>query len=119
MVAPQLSEVWMTGEDGEKIIVSESDEMEKHILNRNRSQLLQAANTPFADGEWGEMIKWDGTGDMADRIVQGQPLHETAHKSQLIQTYIEGMAASDPSILNTVDTNITFDQYTDFWKGKR
>ena len=56
---------------------------------------------------------------MADRTVDGKPLPEIAHKSDVIQKYIEGMAVSDPSIIASVDTEITLEQYKAFWKSKR
>ena len=119
MTSPQLTEVWVDDGEGGKTIISNSNEIEEHLLHRNWQQLRQAASTPFADGEWGEDIKWDGTGDMADRIVDGKPLPEIAHKSDVIQKYIEGMAVSDPSIIASVDTEITLEQYKAFWKAKR
>ena len=56
---------------------------------------------------------------MANRIVEGKTLHEIQHKNTVIQKYIEGMAMSDPAIKDTVDANITIDQYKQFWISKR
>ena len=117
--SPQLSEVWINTVDGNKEILSNSEDIESHLLERNWSQLRQAANTPFADGEWGDTIRWDGTGDMANRMVEGEILLEIQHKKKIIQQYIEGMAVSDRSILDTLDTKISLKQYREFWKKKR
>ena len=119
VMSPPLSEVWTRDEDNQKVIISSNTEVEEHLLHRNWSQLRQAANTPFADGELGEHIGWDGTGDMANRIVEGKPLPEIEHKHSVIKTYIEGMAMADPSIKDTVNTNISFEQYKQFWIKKR
>ena len=117
--SPALSEVWYNNEEGEKIVISESEEVENHLLERNWTQLRQAANTPFADGEWGDSIRWDGTGDMATRMVEGKPLPEIQHENDTVQRYIEGMSVSNQNILNSVNTNITLKQYKDFWRAKR
>ena len=74
MRTPQLSEIWTTDEVQEKHIITGSREVEEHLLQRNWSQLRQAANTPFAEGEFADDIRWDGTGDMADRMVEGMSL---------------------------------------------
>ena len=117
--SPALSEVWTLDENEQKKIISGSSEVEEHLLHRNWSQLRQAANTPFADGELGEYIGWDGTGDMANRIVEGKPLPEIAHKHPVIQKYIEGMAMKAPNIKDTSDINITIEKYRRFWIKKR
>ena len=71
---PQLSEIWTKEEnDDNKVIISDSDKVEEHLLERNCRHLRQAANTPFADGDFGDLIHWDGTGDMLNRILEGKP----------------------------------------------
>ena len=117
--SPPLSEVWSMDKDDQKTIITGSQEVEDHLLQRNWSQLRQAANTPFADGECGQYIGWDGTGDMANRILEGSPLPELVNQHTVIQKYIEGMAMSDPGIKNKVNVNITIEQYKSFWKTKR
>ena len=58
---PQLSEVWIKNSEGKKIILTESEDVENHLLHRNRNQLRQASGTLFADGPLGDMIQWDGS----------------------------------------------------------
>jgi len=117
--SPQMSEVWIKTDGGDKLIIEKSHEVEDHLLERNCTQLRQAANTPFADGEFSGNIGWDGTGDMANRMVEGLPIPEMQHKHEVIQKYIEGMAMSDPSIKDTVDCDITIEEYKKFWISKR
>lgn len=117
--SPQLSEVWTQDDNGEKVILNESAEVEEHLLSRNWKHLRQASNTPFADGEFGALIQWDGTGEFANKIVDGTPLHEVQHKNEVTQRYIQGMAVSDRSIIDTVNTEISLEEYRDFWKQKR
>ena len=119
MRSPQLSEIWVKDDAQEKRIISGSREVEEHLLQRNWSQLRQAADTPFAEGEFADDIRWDGTGDLADRIVEGMALPEIQHKHEVVQKYIEGMARSDPTIKNTVDVDITIEDYKRFWISKR
>ena len=50
--SPQMSEVWLPNEGDEgKVVLSDSKEVEEHLLSRNWKQLRHAANTPFAEGE--------------------------------------------------------------------
>ena len=60
--APQMAEVWIPNGDNEKTILSESKEVEEHLLLRNWTQLRQAASTPFAGGDLGDLLHYDGTG---------------------------------------------------------
>ena len=117
--SPQLSEIWIQDETGGEIVLSESREVEEHLLSRNWKHLRQAARTPFAEGEFGELINWDGTGEFANRMVEGKPLDEIHHKNETMQKYIEGMAASKNGIIDSVNVDITLDEYRQFWKKKR
>ena len=116
---PQISEVWMTGEDGNKIVISEHDEVESHLLQRNWTQLRQASNTPFADGELGDLLHYDGTGEIAEQILHGEHFPALDKLSDTVKNYIKGMAMRSPTDMDTVDVNITEKQYWEFWKNKR
>ena len=116
---PQLSEVWVPDGDNKKIVISEDKEVETHLLQRNWSQLRQASNTPFVDGRLGGLINKDGTGDLADRIVDGDIIPEINGMKETVQHYIAGMKAVDDSILNTVKVEITMKEYRKFWANKR
>ena len=37
----------------------------------------------------------------------------------MVQKYVEGMAVNDPSILGSVNVDITIEEYSNFWKHKR
>ena len=118
-IPPQLSEVWKVGDDGEKIVISDHQEVEDHLLSRNWTQLRQAANTPFADRELGDLLNFDGTGHISDDILMGRRFQEMNNLPDTAQEYIKGMAVRNVDDLNTVDTNISEMQYRDFWKRKR
>ena len=116
---PQLSEVWIKDAEGKKIVLTESEDVEYHLLERNRNHLRQASDTPFADGPLGAMIQWDGSGELADRLVNGDPLPDMAHLDSTIQAYMEGMAASRLDIINSIQISLSLDKYRDFWQKKR
>ena len=99
--------------------MSDAKEVEQHLLQRNWDQLRQAANTPFADGHLGDLLHYDGSGEIATKIIRGHDVQEVNGMGEIVQKYIKGMAVRDTSILNTVDVNITLDQYRGFWKNKR
>ena len=74
--SPQMSEVWTKNDQGEKVIISDCNEVEHHLLKRNKTQLRKAAPTPFADGPMSTLLGPDGSGEIADRIVNGEPILE-------------------------------------------
>ena len=117
--SPQMSEVWLQGENGDKVVLSEANEVEDHLLTRNWKHLRQAKATPFADGTMGDLLNFDGTGEVADKIVNGEDFPELESMSNVVQKYIKGMSVSDPSITDSVDVNITLEEYQHFWKHKR
>jgi len=53
----QLDEVWIKSSEGETRVISDNDELNEHLLRRNKDQLRQAANTPFGDGPLGKILK--------------------------------------------------------------
>jgi len=113
---PSLSEVWIKNGDGEKTILTESKDVESHLLQRNKDHLQQASNTLFADGPLGEMIQWDGSGELADRLVNGDPLPDMRHLDSTIQSFLEGMAASKLEMIDSVKISLTTKEYREFWK---
>ena len=117
--SPQMSEVWLQGGNGDKVVLSEANEVEDHLLTRNWKHLRQAKATPFADGTMGDLLNFDGTGEVADKIVNGEDFPELESMSNVVQKYIKGMSVSDPSITDSVDVNITLEEYQHFWKHKR
>ena len=104
---PQLSEVWIKDAEGKKIVLTESEDVKYHLLERNRNHLRQASDTPFADGPLGAMIQWDGSGELADRLVNGDPLPDMAHLDSTIQAYMEGMAASRLDIIDSIKISLS------------
>ena len=89
------------------------------MLESNCRQHRQAANTPFADGDFGDLIHWEGTGDMLNGILEGKPLPELELEEDIVKEYIKGMAVSNSAILNSVDTYIDIDTYRNFRINKR
>ena len=116
---PQLSEVWLQDDNRGKIILNNEAEVEEHLLQRNWRCLRQAANTPFADGVLGDLLHYDGSGELADKIIKGIEDPRIQGMEPTIRRYIKGMKVQDTDILNTVETNITHEEYREFWSKKR
>ena len=114
-----MSEVWIKNGQGEKVIISDSTALEQHLLSRNRQQLRKAAPTPFADGPIGRLLQPDGSGEIADRIVNGEPILEIQHLDKVAKSYIKGMTSSNLSMLDSINMEMNMDDYRSFWKKKR
>lgn len=116
---PQLDEVWTGDTEQNKVTLREEQQVENHLLHRNKCQLRQASATPFVDGYLGDLIDVDGSGEFADKIVSGGTMLEIEGMEPTVRRYIAGMAARDNSIPNSVQTDIILAEYRHFWKNKR
>ena len=114
----QMIEVWLQAGD-EKIVFDTSDEVEAHILQRNKSHLQQAYDTPFAGGAMAEYLDKHGDSDFANRVLEGEFLHEVQDGDPVMKAYLETLQYPRANSENSVDTNITLQQYKEFWKNKR
>ena len=81
--------------------------------------MRQASETPFADGPLGAMIGWDGSGELASRLLNGDPLPDLCHLDKTIKAYLEGMTVKDSTILDSINVDLTMEQYRKFWKEKK
>ena len=95
------------------IEITDSETMNKLILERNKNHLKQAKDTPFANTILGKKLGWDGNGVMGDEILDGQwtnnyELHEVSVE------YIKGLQQKDTSVLNKVRGSITIEEYKKF-----
>ena len=117
--SPQMSEVWTKNEQGEKLIISDSNALEQHLLARNRNQLRKAAPTPFVDGPMGKLLCPGESGEIADRIVNGEPILEIQHLDKVAKAYIKGMASSNLSMLGSINMEMNMEDYRSFWNKKR
>ena len=106
-------------EKGEKIILTECEEVELHLLQRNKKHLRQASDTPIADGALGEMIDWDGTRELPDRLLKGEPTPDLAHLDSTIKAYMEVMAANKLDTIDSIKTKLSIEQYRNFWNKKK
>ena len=99
------------------IEITDSETMNKLILERNKNHLKQAKDTPFANTILGKKLGWDGNGVMGDEILDGQwtnnyELHEVSVE------YIKGLQQKDTSVLNKVRGSITIEEHKKFWRKK-
>ena len=99
--------------------MTECKEIEDHLLQINRQHLRQAADTPFAEGISDEMIDWDGSGELVDRLVKGEPLPDMAHLSETCIAYMKGMLANKIDTIDAMDMDLILEKYRHLWKCKR
>ena len=111
----QMIEVWLQSGE-EKIVFDTSDEVEAHILQRNKAHLQQAYDTPFAGGAMGEYLDKHGDSDFANRVLEGEFLHEVQDGDPVMRAYLETLQFPRANSENSVETNITIQEYKKFWK---
>ncbi len=99
-------------------VYTKKEEIHDCLLRRNKDHLSQASGTPFAKGRLKHDLKWDGTGRLADDILQGNILNKQRYNASL-QLYLECLQVQDFSNLNIVQPHLTLEEYKLFWKKKR
>ena len=118
--SPQLREVWIQDENGEKSkVYDDSESVETHLLQRNFEHLQQAKETPFAAGSKAQYLGENGHSDFTERVLNNEYLPELDDVDPVVKKYIEGLAYSRMDIPDSVDTNLTIEQYKKFWKKKK
>ena len=123
----QLSKVWVAkNRKGEyvkdmenKLEFSTEDEVHTVLLRRNSQHLGQAAQTPFASGEWNSRLKWDGTGTMGIDILNGTILNQEKF-GRTVQLYFESLTKTRFSGgLKLTKPHLSLEEYKRFWRKKR
>jgi len=109
----QMIEVWLQSGD-EKIVFDTSDEVEANIRQRNKTHLQQAYDTPFAGGVMAEYLDKHGDSDFANRVLEGEFLHEVQDGDPVMRAYLETLQFPRANSENSVDTNITIKEYKEF-----
>ena len=74
--SPQLSEVWVQTREEEKIVLSATNSVESYLIQRNKEYLRKVSAIPFAEGYLGDQSNYDGSGDLANKIIDGTHLQE-------------------------------------------
>ena len=119
MRSPQMTEVWIQPTHGsEKIILDNSSVVEPHLLARNREKLRDAHGTPFAGGTLSQYLDDSGNSDFAYRVLQGNYLPELNDVHPTIKSYVESLAFDNLAGPDSVNVELTPEQYRNFWKKK-
>jgi len=87
----QIRAVWEAmDEDGNhnkdenrRIVYDQGSEIHRALLRRNSEHLNQAVGTPFASGKLYKGLKWDGTGEMSRKILNGEILNEYRFNAEM------------------------------------
>lgn len=100
------------GNDQEYIEITDPNEIEKYLLERNRNHYAQASGTPFT-GELGTLIGTSGTSWYADTILDGSV--ELENLSTPIQAIFKRLKSQhlDPvsTSINNEDLEIAFNRW--------
>ena len=109
--SPQLREVWIQDENGEKSAVyDDSESVETHLLKRNFEHLQQAKETPFAAGSKAQYLGENGNSDFTERVLNNGYLPELDDVDPVVKKYIEELAyATRVDIPDSVNTNLTLE----------
>ena len=122
----QVSTLWISrNENGNfnkdmdrKLVYTNKDDINKAILQRNKSHLGQASVTPFAQGQLRKELKWDGTGPLGEKMLNGTILYERRFAASM-QLYLESLRVNDMSRLGVIKPSLSLEEYHLFWKKKR
>ena len=102
-----------------KIVVDNPQEVHNALLHRNRKNLGQAKQTPFAEGQWAQKLKWDGTGDLGNDILSGTILNKERFDST-IQLYFESLQTIRfTGSLKIIAPRLSLEEYKNSEKKKR
>ena len=61
----------------------------------------------------------DGSGEISDRIVNGETILEIQHLDKLSKAYIKGMSSSNLLMLDSINMEMNMEEYKSFWNNKR
>ena len=105
--------------ESRKKIIDDSELVEAHLLQRNLAQLQQANAIPFAAGDLSQYLGDHGEYDFVERALDGDYLHELNNQDPTLQAYLKGLQYSSLDIPDSVQTNLTLEEYKRFWEIKR
>ena len=97
--------------------VTDSEIIHTKLLERNRLHLEQAKVTPFAMSGIGRLLKWDGKGEVSDKILMGEDFDNDL--SEVSKKYIEGLRVKKMCDLESVEKDISLEDYKRFWLKKK
>ena len=116
--SPQLTEIWIKNGD-DKIVLDTSETVEEHILNRNKYHLQKANETPFACGNMSQYLGTYGDNHFVEKVLMGQETYETNESNKPMKDYLKTLQYAENVTHDSVNTNITIEEYKKFWKKKR
>ena len=96
-----------------KSILTDREEIHEALLRRNADHLGQASATPFAKGSFRKKLLWDGTGPLAEDILNGNLLNQKKYSAAL-QLYLESIRVKDLRKLNIVRPHLHLEDYKSF-----
>ena len=123
----QLHEVWVArNEHGNYIkdstakkVYETKESVHRQLLRRNRKHLSQAQQTPFAQGPWSQKLKWDGTGEFGQDILEGR-VKFNDRRYRNFQVYFETLATYHMRFKqHSIVAQLSLEDYRKFWKKKR
>ena len=66
-----------------------------------------------------EYLDKNGDSNFANRVMEGEFLHEAQDADPVMQAYLESLQYPMVNSENSVDTKITIQDYKNFWRKKR
>ena len=118
--SPKMSTVWLKGvEEEDKFVIEGNEEVERHLLQRNKTHLQQANETPFAEGDKSVYLGDHGDSDFINRVLEGDYLPEMNDSDETVLEYIKGLRYTSLDIPNSINTDLTLEEYQKFWKTKK
>ena len=100
-----------------RVEVTITEKIHEHLLKRNSDHLHQAKRTPFAKGEFREVL--GETGDTPEaKLILNNAWTQTSAKTWL-RKFVQGLQYDPRARINGVGANMSNEEYANFWKKKR
>ena len=100
-----------------QVEITNSDDTQSKILERNLVHLQQAKEKPFTMTKLGKLLRWEGSGDLVDQLLEGT-VPEDLGLSKVSMEYLNGLKVQKMNVMEKIKADLTMEEYKSFWLKK-
>ena len=101
-----------------QVEITNSDDIHNKILERNLVHLQQAKDASFAMTKLGKLLRWEGSGDLVDQLLEGT-VPEDLGLSKVSMEYLNGLKVQKMNVMEKIKADLTMEEYKSFWLKKK